>query len=128
MPEGINIRFRALTSTKRLPTEAIVAEITEFTIAHVEKIVEKAKVYPPERPNQRYIRTHTLRDNWRVEPRAASGLTVRAINDTPYAQLVQGNKQLPIHTETGWQIVAEHLERDVYLRGIRAIYKKRGMV
>ena len=65
-------------------------------------VLAKIKRYPQERPNQAYIRTHTLEKSWsrRIE---GSGLTIRGIVGSngamaPYNRLVQSRRdQAEIH-------------------------------
>ena len=55
-------------------------------------IAADAAVYPPERPNQTYIRTNTLRDGWLDSQPIFSGggesLLAVLTNGTPYGPLV----------------------------------------
>ena len=51
-------------------------------------IVRRMKVYPPERPNQTYIRTGTLGGGWSITSRI-DGYTIS--NSTPYTKYVVGN-------------------------------------
>ncbi len=59
--------------------------------------------YPPERPNQRYIRTRTLARSWSRLPVTGSGLALRSgvgsnENIAPYNRDVQSAEdQKPIH-------------------------------
>lgn len=60
-------------------------------------IAKVARVYPPERPNQRYIRTFTLQRGWRRSParRTGGAVEVDVSNPTEYAPDVMGENQKP---------------------------------
>jgi hypothetical protein len=62
-------------------------------------IVTEAQAEPPERPGQRYARSHRLSGAWkRSDARRSSGsVIVDVTNDTPYGLFVQGEDQAEIH-------------------------------
>ena len=62
-------------------------------------IVSEARQEPPERPGQRYIRTHKLSRSHRRSDarREGNAVVVDVTNDTPYALFVQGDEQAEIH-------------------------------
>jgi hypothetical protein len=62
-------------------------------------IAKEARVEPPERPNQRYIRKHKLSGSWHRSParRTAGAVEVDVSNPTEYGPFVQGEDQAEIH-------------------------------
>jgi hypothetical protein len=51
----------------------------------------------------RYVRTHGLVNNWKVEAAATgSGAILTVSNSTPGLDYVQGPKQVPSHHDSGW--------------------------
>jgi hypothetical protein len=80
----------------------------------IRRVRERAQVYPPMLPNQRYVRTFKLRRGWadNVE-RVQSGLVARATNrNVPYNIYVQGHgTQAGIHRNR-WETNKQILERE----------------
>ncbi|HLE92736.1 MAG TPA: hypothetical protein VI753_16415 [Anaerolineales bacterium] len=76
-------------------------------------IVRRMKIYPPERPGQRYIRTGRLGGGWMIIPNT-NGYTTR--NDTPYTKYVVGNayglEQAWMH-EGRWNLLRDVQEEEV---------------
>ena len=61
---------------------------------------DRLRVYPSERPGQRYIRTFTLRKNWLWRSWSIiDGRTYGLYNKTPYAIFVQGAQQAWMHVK-----------------------------
>lgn len=58
-------------------------------------IVTEAQDYPPELPNQRYVRTFKLRDSWRrmAAQRQGKSVTVNVSNPIEYGPDVMGEQQ-----------------------------------
>lgn len=57
-------------------------------------VMQEAQVYPPQRPNQKYIRTYKLRRSWnnrriRITPSGVEGVIYSNSNDAPYNAYVQ---------------------------------------
>lgn len=51
----------------------------------------------------RYVRTHQLVNNWKVTGgRFQDGSVITITNDTPGLDYVQGPRQVPSHTQSGW--------------------------
>lgn len=51
----------------------------------------------------RYVRTHQLVNNWKVESsKARDGSILTVSNDTPGLDYVQGPRQVPSHRQSGW--------------------------
>lgn len=67
--------------------------------AGADAIVAEARTEPPERPGQRYVRTHRLSGSWKRSDarRAGREVMVDVTNDTPYGLFVQGDQQAEIH-------------------------------
>lgn len=54
--------------------------------------LDELQYYPPPRPNQKYVRTYTLRDGWTLQFRRGSrGFDVLVGNRTPYTKFVVGS-------------------------------------
>lgn len=62
-------------------------------------IVTEAQIEPPERPGQRYVRSHRLSRSWRRTDarRAGRSVLVDVENPTEYAWWVQGPDQAEVH-------------------------------
>lgn len=62
-------------------------------------ILADVRVEPPERPGQKYVRSHRLSGSWRrTDARRSGGMVVLDVsNPTEYAPVVQGEEQAPIH-------------------------------
>lgn len=58
-------------------------------------VIPNAQIYPPERPNQSYVRSFTLRDNWKRgnAQRDGRGWKIVVRNETDYAPDVVGSDQ-----------------------------------
>ena len=132
----MSIRFRALTHNKLLiNAPIIIKEVEAYVDAFTNKELARAQNYPPERPNQKYVRTFRLQRGWKIERRyQANALIVRLKSEgvidergRRYATMVQGNEQWPIHAETGWPIIEKTIDRAAFRRGLMQIYKKRGV-
>lgn len=98
---GIGDTLRRLAALDRAALRPVVADILA-DIAH------DAAVYPPELPNQRYVRTYRLRDGWldRAPDVRLAGDTLLGIltNPTPYGPDVMGDTQEPIF-QRRWRTV-----------------------
>ena len=53
------------------------------------RLMTRMKIYPPQRPGQKYVRTYRLQRNWRMEKAGATGY--RLLNRTPYTKYVVGS-------------------------------------
>lgn len=67
--------------------------------AGADPIVTEAQQEPPERPGQRYVRSHRLSGSWkRSEARRSAGMVeVDVTNPTEYGPFVQGEEQAWMH-------------------------------
>lgn len=55
------------------------------------------------RSGGRYVRTHGLVNNWKVETtKTGNGAILTVSNNTPGLDYVQGPKQVPSHRDSGW--------------------------
>lgn len=63
--------------------------------AEGDEIVREAQIYPPEKPNQRYVRTFDLQGAWRRGDAARRGRTIEMVvaNAMEYASDVMGDNQ-----------------------------------
>lgn len=68
----------------------------------MQRVRTRARIYPPERPLQKYVRTFRLRDNWKISKAstAENGYTIS--NTTPYTKYVMGSAY---GTEQAWMHV-----------------------
>ena len=84
--DTVRARLEALAELRGLDTELE---------SEGDLIVQEAQVYPPEKPNQRYIRTFLLRDSWRrkAATRSRGRVTVDVENPVFYSQDVMGENQ-----------------------------------
>ena len=77
--------------------------------AKSERAKLKSTPYPPERPEQTYIRTGRLANSWRAEREASARWVIR--NSAPYARWVVGkDTQVWFHKGRWWiaeEVVAE---------------------
>lgn len=78
------------------------------------RIKTRMQTYPPERPNQRYIRTYTLQAGWTIEASGSIGYRIR--NQVGYTEYVVGSAygtgQAPVHVGR-WQILRDVVEEEV---------------
>lgn len=79
------------------------------TVADVlDEIAKDAAVYPPELPNQRYVRTFKLRDGWLEGDRdvrlSGDTLTAALTNGVGYADEVMGDDQKAVFQDR-WRTV-----------------------
>lgn len=128
----VQLKFRALTAkVPIIRTDGLVDEVTRYVENFVDvNVLRVATTYPPERPNQRYVRTFKLQRSWKLETTyTTSALTVRAVSrGIGYVERVQGLKQWPMHAETGWPIIPLlKVDRAAYRAGLMQIYKKRAI-
>ncbi len=65
--------------------------------AAMQRVRTRARIYPPERPRQKYIRTFRLRDNWKIGKAGDNGYMIS--NTTPYTKYVMGSAY---GTEQAW--------------------------
>jgi hypothetical protein len=79
-------------------------------------VLARIRRYPPERPNQRYIRTGTLNRSWsrRIE---GSGLSIRGIVGSngamaPYNRLVQDRQHQSRVHRGRWQTIQDVAEQE----------------
>lgn len=96
-----------------------------------EPLLDELKFYPPELPNQQYVRTYRLRRGWKAGIRRIKGNTYSLVisNDTEYAAMVVGSLaqavsaaarfQHAIH-QGRWPLAANTVKfwQDVYLEEI----------
>src|SRR5689334_4259146 len=86
---SLNITGADLVRKGLQDLSAEIPKIGRLQIYQTEQaIVRRMKVYPPERPNQTYIRTGTLGGGWSITSRI-DGYTIS--NSTPYTKYVVGN-------------------------------------
>lgn len=71
-------RFRAITvNPKDVVPEQLVEQIENYARATAKQIIEEMREYPPELPNQRYVRTYNLRDSWKyTERQTSTGISI----------------------------------------------------
>ena len=89
---------RAIARLRRIVRLEGLEEAVDAAVKTI--VIPDAKIYPPERAGQRYVRTFRLRDSWAPEKarRAANAVVAAATNPTPYAAEVMGTEdQKPIH-------------------------------
>ena len=99
---GVEAVLADLARIKPENAGAIVVDYLRDTLA------PDAATYPPELPNQRYVRTGTLRRGWlEAEPTvSASGTDLLAVleNSTTYGDYVMGDAQAAVH-QGRWRTV-----------------------
>lgn len=111
------------------------SDVRKFMDRHLERLVEKAREYPPAPSEGGYQRTNRLKLGWRVSPAKFSGNSVNGyIYNTAsdrssgrrYMTYVQGRQQTSLHASTGWNrmdaIAAE--SRNAYRAGLQEIYRR----
>lgn len=66
----------------------------------------KLRIYPPEVPNQRYLRKYKFRDSWkrRDAKRTGSEIEVDLDNPTSYGPYLVGDDQAPAHRGRWWKL------------------------
>lgn len=87
------------TVQQRLSALAALRDLEGDLEAGGDEIVTEARVYPPQRPGQRYRRTEDLKRGWRRTDarRDAGALVVDVENPVAYGSFVQGDDQAPVH-------------------------------
>ena len=74
----------------------------------------RAKIYPPELPRQKYVRTFRLRDNWKIGKAGEIGYMIT--NPTPYTKYVMGDaygtRQAMIHVGR-WTTIRTIIEEEI---------------
>lgn len=98
---------------------------------HAGQVLNRARQYPPERPNQQYERTYTLRDSWKHIPSKRVGDNFEAViyNDATdsygrqYANYVygfddQGTGQSAYHVGR-WPTRSKLVQLDSYQRQVQ---------
>jgi hypothetical protein len=106
-------------------------DLSDVLASENARLVAIAQVYPPERAGQRYIRTDTLKSNWKpIAPRRAEGGWIAgAENDTDYGEYVMGDEQANVH-QGRWRTVdaiAEAEEANVASAIEAEIYRLAGV-
>lgn len=96
-----------------------------------EMVVQEMSLYPPQRPNQSYVRTLMLGRTWKAGPvqRVLDGLQIIVGNGMPYVKWVQASLTQAWMHRGRWQTEIEVLERlaDKMNRNIlRAVEKLMG--
>jgi hypothetical protein len=69
-------------------------------LAAADVVITDARTYPPELPDQRYVRSGDLGDGWdrQISIAGPTLLVVDITNPTPYGPYVQGDEeQAPVH-------------------------------
>lgn len=147
MSDFIGIDISGVTTIserlKRLPKEARDAGVESAN----EYIVNIMQTYPPKPrapfvwssdKQRKYVmakireggyigRTQELRNAWKT---VGTGYNQMVVNETPYAQYVQGDNQIIGHTTNGWQTIAMNLKsrgKDILKKfeaGVRSAIKK----
>lgn len=64
------------------------------------------RAYPPEVPEQRYVRKYRFRDSWKRQDarRTSKGVEVDLTNDTPYGPLLVGDDQAEPMKGRWWKL------------------------
>lgn len=104
----VTSRLRAFTRNNlRVRTGAIIAGAMRLEEEYAEKLIAMLQYTPPERPEQKYVRTGELIKHWKINPGdprvTPSGIICRVINDVKddrgkyYATYVQGPWQTAMH-------------------------------
>jgi len=99
---GVNATIRQLLKVNK----AVRYDFTKAMSKATKIVADKAKVYPPKLPAQKYVRTYKLKRGWRQEKATATHGAV-ANRGVPYAHYVQSDRwQAAIHegrwnTESG---------------------------
>ena len=90
-------------------------------------IVTEARVEPPERPQQKYVRSHRLSGSWRrTDARRGGGvIEVDVQNEMEYAPVVQGEDQAPIHRGRWKRLKAIGEEQRSAYRARAAVWAQR---
>lgn len=131
-----NIRFSALRldTNKYKITRELQAETDAYMREFCWDLIESIREYPPERPNQAYIRTFELFRGWDVEiHKFLDRVEARIVNYATdgktgqrYMAKVQGVLQTEMHEETGWQrvdLAASDMRRE-YRQGLQLLYAR----
>ena len=110
----IQVRNAVLVGKGLANIRAEIPKISERTIEKSAKaIVKRMQVYPAMRPGQKYVRTYTLKNAWRVE-RGGTGYRVK--NATSYGRYVvgdySGNAQAWMHVGR-WQLLRTVTEEEI---------------
>jgi len=71
----------------------LIGELAEPTREVLQLLKERMQEYPPERPNQRYVRTNDLKNGWDEYVILAGDRLGLLRNNVPYGHLVQSEKE-----------------------------------
>lgn len=137
MARGFTVSFTAITVRRKIPPEAqLISQLAVHTYKYVKEVQDLTAEYPPE-PSDRYQRTYTLRDSWKIEPvksRGSIGYTLSNYARDPrgvyYSRLVHGpgNDQLNMHRLHGWRNITDVVKfvggRDALRKGAQDIITK----
>lgn len=96
--------------------------------------IQNAMIYPPERDNQRYVRTYNLQAGWRNSEATildgGPGLTIRRENPVEYAEEVQSKDQQTFFFADRWtplETIAQAVEAptiDAVMQSIVTVLNK----
>lgn len=102
MPDPLQIRFRALTSKRKLIRTDKIINDTYFYMKDIEKdIMDQVHYYPPYEGV--YIRTYNLYRGWKSRiTQSMAGLSLTIWNNVFYADRVQGEGQTSLFENIGW--------------------------
>lgn len=96
-----------LSRLGRVADKDAYAEGIEESAKHVRR---KLMEYPPKRSGSDYKRTGKLRKGWYIE--SFGDLRSLVLNETDYADYVQGERQVWFHRQTGWKTTDQVAERE----------------
>ena len=102
---------------------------------HMPAMEEEVKYYPPELPDQQYVRTFALRDGWEFDRKVSQNTySLNVFNDTEYTGYVVGKPDLrlklgglppaPIHRGR-WPIAGGVIRK--WYRIIQATYEEKAL-
>jgi hypothetical protein len=78
----------------------------------------RAKIYPPERPRQKYVRTYRLRDNWKIGKSEGVKAGYSISNSTSYEPYVMGdaygNRQAWMH-KGRWSLIRDIMKEETQI-------------
>lgn len=111
---------------QRFALATLTRELQRYENDWAKGLVGEARIYPPRRRGQTYVRTYRFKRGWRIIPSrfVGSDLVVRVENDTPYARKVVGNDRGL--GQSGYHVGRWFLFRDLaasrdFARGAQAI-------
>ena len=94
---------------KNLPRGYKVAGMRAASEYFVGNETHGLKHYPQPRPNQKYIRTFTLRNNWYIAEANSDWSRVKIGNTTPYSPYVVGDTQQAWMHAGRWRTVTKNM-------------------